>query len=92
MNQAIAEYKTVVKQEQGKSKLVGMVKRYLATGLDMEKQCDAQIEAIIIRLEAALRDSGGDLSVAQTVYDTYVNEKSLKKAWYMAELKKRGLI
>ena len=91
MNQAIAEYKSIPAEERA-SKLASFVSGYMSKGLDMENQCDAQIEAIIIELETLLQENNGDLSIAQTVYDTYVEEKSLKKAWYMAELKKRGFV
>lgn len=92
MAQALADYKALAPEERTGSKLAGMVSDYMAKGLAMEKECDAQIEQIVARLEQVLIDGGGDFSIAETVFDTYVNEKSLKKAWYMAELKKRGLI
>ncbi|MBQ9974235.1 MAG: hypothetical protein IJP02_04665 [Oscillospiraceae bacterium] len=91
MNQAIAEYKSIPPEERA-AKLASFVSGYMSKGLDMEKECDAQIEAIIIELETLLSENNGDMSIAQTVYDTYVEEKSLKKAWYMAELKKRGFV
>ena len=91
MNQAIAEYKAIPAEERN-ARLASFVSGYLAKGLDMEKDCDAKIEAIIVELETLLQENNGDMSIAQTVYDTYVEEKSLKKAWYMAELKKRGFV
>lgn len=92
MNQAIAEFKSIPAEERTGGRLTSFASGYLAKGLDMETECDAQIEAIIIELETLLQENNGDLSIAQTVYDTYVQEKSLKKAWYMAELKKRGFV
>ena len=35
---------------------------------------------------------GEDMELVNTVAYTYANEKSLKKAWYMIELQRRGLI
>lgn len=92
MARAMADYKALKPAERKSSKLVTMVSDYLATGLTMEKECDAEIKKIIARLETALRESGRDLSLAETVFDTYLEEKSLKKSWYMAQLKERGLI
>ncbi len=89
---AIADYKAIPADQRTTSKLASLVSGYLAKGLDMEKQCDAKIEQIVLELEQFLQENGGDLTLAQTVYDTYVEEKSLKKAWYMAELKKRGFV
>ncbi len=92
MSQAKQRYLALPKEERVASKLVGLVGDYMAEGLAMEKECDAQVEQIVARLEAVLLESNGDLSIADKVYESYVEEKSLKKAWYMAELKKRGLI
>ena len=89
---AIDDYKAIPADQRTTKKIASLVSGYLSKGLDMEKECDAQIEQIIVEMEALLKENGGDLSIAQTVYDTYVEEKSLKKAWYMAELKKRGMM
>lgn len=93
MAQAKADYVALPSEDQRNTKvLMSLASGYLAKGLDMEKQCDARIEAIVVELEEILQENNGDLSIAQTVYDTYVQEKSLKKAWYMAELKKVGVV
>ena len=57
----------------------------------MEKECDARIKTITEQLTQVANEYGGDPTLAETVYNTYVEEKSLKKAWYMAELKKIGV-
>ena len=89
---AIDDYKAIPADQRTTKKIASLVSGYLSKGLDMEKECDAQIEQIVVEMESLLKKNGGDLSIAQTVYDTYVEEKSLKKAWYMAELKKRGMM
>ena len=89
---AIADYKALPADQRTTTKLLSFVGGYLAKGLDMEKQCDAEIEAIVLELEQVLRKNGDDITIAETVFDTYLEEKTLKKAWYMAELKKRGMV
>lgn len=89
--EAIAAYKAIPSEQRDTKTLMNFASGYMSKGLDMEKQCDARIESIVVELEDTLRKNGGDLSLAQTVYDTYMQEKSLKKAWYMAELKKVGI-
>lgn len=88
---AIADYSAIPADQRSASALMSLASGYLAKGVDLEKQCDARIQTIVLELEEVLKESNGDLSIAQTVYDTYVQEKSLKKAWYMAELKKVGV-
>lgn len=90
--EAIAAYKAIPVEERTTKNVASLVSGYMSRGLDMEKECDARIETIVLKMEELLQKSGGDLGIAQTVYDTYVEEKSLKKAWYMAELSKRGMI
>lgn len=89
---AIADYKAIPADQRTTKRVASLVSGYLSKGLDMEKECDAQIARIVLDIEKLLKENGGDVSIAQTVYDTYVEEKSLKKAWYMAELKKRGMM
>lgn len=90
--EALAAYKALPADQRSKSKLLSFASGYLSKGLAMERECDARIEAIVSELEQVLLEYGGDISIAEKVFDTYVEEKSLKKAWYMAELKKRGLV
>lgn len=92
LEEAKALYKSLPAEERTKSKMVPLVADYMARGVNMEEQCDAKIAGILTRLEALLRENNGDPDLAQTVFDTYVNEKSIKKAWYMAELKEKGLV
>lgn len=89
---AIEDYKAIPADQRTTKKVASLVSGYLAKGLEMEKECDAKIAQIVLEIEKLLEENGGDVSIAQTVYDTYVEEKSLKKAWYMAELKKRGMM
>lgn len=88
---AVAEYKAMGEEERTGKKLAEFVSGYAAKALQMEKECDAKMLDVVERLETLLKENGGDVSLAQKVYDTYVEEKNLKKAWYMAELTKRGL-
>ena len=50
------------------------------------------MDAIIAQMETLIQANNGDMSLTDTVFNTYVNEKSLKKAWYMSRLQEKGLI
>lgn len=89
---AIADYKAIPADQRTTKTVASLVSGYMAKGLKMEKDCDERIKEIVLEMETLLAENEGDLNIAQTVYDTYLEEKSLKKAWYMAELKKRGMI
>ena len=47
---------------------------------------------VVSRMETIIRENKGDMTLVDTVVETYASEKSLKKAWYMAELETRGWI
>lgn len=91
MAQAKADYLALPPESRTSSNVMKMATGYMARGLAMEKECDARIKTITEQLTQVANEYGGDPTLAETVYNTYVEEKSLKKAWYMAELKKIGV-
>lgn len=90
MAQAKAEYLSIPASER-KAKITTLAGKYFSKAYGLEAECDARMGDIISRMETLLKENGGDLSIAQTVYDAYLSEKSLKKSWYLAELRKRGI-
>ena len=91
-NTAKAEYVAMSKAGTSKDKLVSWATGYISKASNLEKTCDKKMDDVVLRLETLIRENNGDLSLVDTVVYTYANEKSLKKAWYMSELEKRGLI
>jgi len=75
-----------------KKALAKFAQGYVSRALKLEKECDRQMDEIITEMERILSANGGDMTLVDTVVETYASEKSLKKAWYMAELEKRGWI
>lgn len=90
--EAAAAYKAIPESQRRGQKLADFVSAYLAKGTALEKECDRKMDTIVQALESLIRENNGDLSLVDTVISTYANEKSLKKAWYMSELEKKGLI
>ncbi len=91
MHQAKAEYLSLPAEERKGTKLSSLAGKYFSTAYNLELECDTRMKEIVARMEKLLSENGGDLSIAQAVLDTYLNEKTLKKSWYLAELKKRGI-
>lgn len=92
LEEAKAEYRSLSPEQRSKTNMVPLVADYMARGTRLEEECDAKIVAILDRLEKLVRENNGDTKLSQTIFDTYVDEKSIKKAWYMAELKEKGLV
>ena len=88
--EATEEYRAM--KERTKTALVKFAKGYVTRALALEKECDAQMDEIVSQMEAVIRENNGDMTLVDTVVETYASEKSLKKAWYMAKLQKRGWI
>ena len=89
---AKAEYIAMPEKDRTKSDLVKMTSRYLAKVTDLEKECDGKMDKVITAMETLIDDNNGDKSLPDTVFHAYVNEKSLKKSWYMSKLQEKRLI
>lgn len=93
---ALEEMEAAAKAEYGQSSqnvlaLSLLAAKYLNKAQALEKECDRQMDAVIAELEQLVRENDGDLTLPQTVRDSYNQEKSLKKAWYLNKLKEKGL-
>lgn len=55
--------------------------------VEMEKECDSQVAAVVSRLRELLKATGQDDTLARQVEQTYQEEKSLKKAYYINEFR-----
>ena len=89
---AKAEYRAIPQEQRTTKRLASLASGYLSKATELEKQCDRQMEAVITDMETLIGKNNGDMSLPQTVYDSYAQEKSLKKAWYMSRLQEKGLI
>lgn len=89
---AKADYRALSDSQRTAGKLASLVSDYLGRATRLEKECDGKMDAIIAQMETLIQANNGDMSLTDTVFNTYVNEKSLKKAWYMSRLQEKGLI
>ena len=90
--EAKAEYKAKPQSERTKAKLVSWATGYISRATQMESQCDAEMEAVFVRMRRLIRSNGGDLSILKAVSDSYFDEKSIQKSIYIQELEKRGIM
>ena len=88
---AKADYKALPESKRTAAGLVPLASRYLGVVDRMEKECDEQMHEIVTEMEELIAANNGDTSLPGTVFDTYVNEKSLKRAWYLSRLQEKGL-
>lgn len=80
-----AEYKAAGKD---KSKVPEIVSAHLPQVSAMEGECDRKIASLLNSLRSELSAIGADTSIADEIYDAYVEEKALKKAYYLNKIDK----
>ncbi len=67
-----------------KTKIAGIVQSYLPRVGALESECDGKIETLLAGMRSELSAIGADTSIADTIYNAYINEKALKKAYYLS--------
>ena len=75
-----AEVEATPKEKRTLTFKIELMNRYMDRGNALEKECDARMELLLVELETALRQSGGDLSLIDEVRALYAQEKKLYKA------------
>lgn len=89
---ARADYGALPESERTAARLTSLAGDYIAKGTALEKECDGKMDAILTEMERLIAENEGDESFPDLVFDSYLQEKSLKKAWYMSKLEEKGLI
>lgn len=85
-NGAIADYTALPKEEQnlyGKQKVV---MQYWNEIVEMEKECDALVDEVVVELEKFLSENNMDTALCPLIRKYYAEEKEIKKAYYMKRL------
>ena len=69
---AKADYYALPDGQRSVSKLAPLVSSYLAKATALEKECDGKMDAVIAEMERLIKENNGDMSLTDTVFDTYV--------------------
>ena len=90
--QAKAEYSAMPESERTKAKLSSWAGGYASLASALEKDCDAQMDAILAEMSRLIKANNGDASILKTMAYSYAEEKSIQKSIYIQKLEKRGII
>lgn len=82
----------LVAREHTENEVLSMVSSYMLKATELENQCDGKIDIIVEKLETLIKSNNGDMSLVDTLIETYINEKAIKKAWYIERLEEKGLV
>ncbi len=91
-DEGVAAYKNIPAEQRKGKYLVDFASTYISKAYKLEVECDKKMDGLVAELEALQKQYGQSDELVQQVIDTYASEKSLKKAWYMSELEKRGMV
>ena len=92
MARARAEYSAKPKSERTHSKLVKWASGYVSEAANLEKECDARMDAVLARVKALAEKYGEDTDIVDTLAYFYAEEKSIQKSLYIQELERRGIL
>ena len=80
------EYINARKENKSVSK-TSLIAKYMGRASALQGECDGKVSALLEEMKAELKAAGGDLSVIDTIRQTYEAEKAARKAQYMNQLK-----
>lgn len=92
VSSAKAEYNALPAEQRTKANLASIGKRYYSSALALEAKCDGEMNTLTSDMRALIEANNGDVSLADTMLQTYQNEKELKKSWYLSKLSEHGVL
>lgn len=85
LGQVESEMRSVyVNSGRDKTKIASIVQSYLPRIGSLESECDGKVSSLVASMRSELTAIGADTSIADKVYDAYLNEKALRKAYYLS--------
>ena len=86
---ARAQYHALPPEQQTPAAMLNAAMSFSGSLQALEAQCDAEMEQLLAEMETLIRSNNGDLSIVDTVRQSYESEKALKKSWYLSQLESR---
>ena len=80
--QAKADYISVP-NEQRSARKNEVIKKVYSQAVALEKECDENVEKVLSELNSILTRTGDNKSIITKIRNSYNDEKSLKKAYYL---------
>lgn len=66
-----------------------LMSNYLSKAASLESEADSKVETLLSELTDKLKAIGADTSIVNTMRNSYENEKSLKKSYYLSLFNKK---
>lgn len=82
------ELKTQYKEKYGSKKSAGAVAEVLQSNMTkaaaMESECDQKVDEVLSNMRSELEAIGASTDIVSVAEDSYVNEKALRKSYYLS--------
>lgn len=79
-----AQYKQINGNRKDAKAIASIVQNNMGKVINLESECDRKVDEVLANMRSELEAVGGDTSIVQLIEDSYVNEKSLRKSYYLS--------
>lgn len=79
-----SQYKSTYGTGKNAAAIAKVVQNNMGRVISLESECDKKVDAILANMKSELEAIGADTSIVAVVEDSYVNEKSLRKSYYLS--------
>jgi hypothetical protein len=79
-----AQYKSANGDGKNAAAIAKVVQSNMGRVVSLESECDSKVDAILADMKSELEAIGADTSIVQVAEDSYINEKSLRKSYYLS--------
>lgn len=80
---AIEDFNALPEEQQTATSKLSIGLSYASAALEKEKECDASMKALETEIRGLLEQLGEDTALVDEIHNAYLEEKSLKKAYYL---------
>ena len=82
-----AQYKAEVGTTFDAAAVANIVQKNMSRIMNLESECDDKVYSVLDTMRSELEAIGADTSIVDVAEDSYVNEKSLRKSYYLSMYK-----
>lgn len=79
-----SQYKQINGNKKDAAAIAKVVQNNMGRVISLESECDKKVDTVLNNMRSELEAVGADTSIVQIAEDSYVNEKSLRKSYYLS--------
>ncbi len=79
-----AQYKAAGGSSKNTAAIAKIVQNNMGRVVNLESECDTKVETVLTNMKNELEAIGADTGIVQIAEDSYINEKSLRKSYYLS--------